>query len=292
MTDGRPAPAPAPAPVPAEKPVPRRVQRMMDLEKLLSPEVGFERVDTYAKWIFGGTAAVAALSALYTKQIVGDLNLWGRMAAAVGLVLLALAMGAAARALAPVMVRYTPGSIDSMERALDAQFTARRPWLQAAGVLLAAALAAYGFAPLVGAATGALAPRQSALRPVNQAAFSYAVTRKPHVEAKLEVAGAAPFSAAAVTLDRHDSTTVRLVAQAAAITDSAGRATMQIRADSLQAGRYVLHARYTPARPAAGATDSAPVRADTIERREIVIPAAPANPPVPRTNTPARPRQG
>lgn len=261
----------APAPAPAEKPVSRRLQRMLSLEKLLSPEVGLERVDTYARWVFGGTAAVAALTALYTKQIVGDLNPWGRLAAALGLVLLALAMGAAAHAMAPVMVSYTPGSIDSMERALDTQFARRRPWVEWAGRLLALALAVYGMAPLVGAATGALPGGGGrAPRPVNQTAFSYAITQGRGVTASLSVAGAAPFSTVAVTLDRVESASaVTLVAQTAAITDAAGRATAKVAADSLPPGTYALHARYVPVRPG---RDGDAARPDTVERREIRIP--------------------
>lgn len=294
MSDGTPAPVQPPAPLPlvAEKSASRRLQRMLHLETLLSPEVGFERVDTYAKWVFGGTAAVAALSALYTKQIVGDLNLWGRIAAALGLVLLALAMGAAARALAPVMVSYTPGSIDSMEEALDTQFTRRRPWIEWAGRLLALALVLYGVAPLVGAATDALPGKPDAPRPVNQTAFTYLVTRRPAVEASLAVSGAAAFSPAALTLDRReDSVTIALVAQAAAVTDSAGKATMQIKSDSLPAGTYILHARYTPARSPAPEPGTGTASDDTaveIERREIRI----SVPPAPRrpSTTPANDR--
>jgi hypothetical protein len=213
------------------------------MQKMLAPEVGAERVDTYAKWVFGGTAAVAALSGLYTKQIVGDLNEWGRLAAALGIGALGGAMAAAVRALAPVMVKYNPNSVDSMEDAVNTQFAQRRPWVQWAGWSLAAALVLFGLAPLGGAA-GERMLRKELVRPRNQTALSYQATSRPGIQASLIVSGAAPYRPIEIAIEWSDSFIG--VAQAAALTDSLGIATVKVTADSLPAGVYNIRARYTP----------------------------------------------
>lgn len=282
MTMSQPG-APLPAtPVAQDKPVSRRLARLTELEQLLSPAQGLERVENYAKWVFGGTAAVAALGALYTKQIVGDLNVWGRLAAALGLVTLAYAMACAARALAPVLIKYTPGSIDTMEAALGFQFMRRRPWLERAGWGLAAALVLYGLAPLVGVATGAVARTPATMHPVNRTALDYKLTPRPQVEAKLDVAGAAPFRGLELSLTTDSAT---LITQAAEITDSTGKGSVSLSSDSLSAGTYTFVARYTPRGRDTTTHDTAIVLA----RREIRIPLRSA----PRPGAqPAAPRGG
>lgn len=239
------APA-APPSAPSPRPVTLRMQRFQKLTELLSPEAGLERVESYSKWVFGGTASITALSALYTRQLVGDLNGWGRGTAALGIVALAFAMAASARGLAPVMVRYNPNSVDDMSRAVDEQFMARKPWVERASWSLAAALVFFGLAPLVGNATTAL-PRKKPQPPKNQVAVSYSVSARPLIEAKLQVAATAGFRVAELRVERTDSPAV--VAQAAALTDSAGAATVALKTDSLAAGVYALQARYVPAMP-------------------------------------------
>lgn len=234
----------APPPAAPPRPVSLRVQRFQKLRELLSPEAGLERVESYSKWVFAGTAAITALGALYTKELVGELNASGRVAAGLGIFILAFAMAAASRALAPVMVEYNPNSLDDMSRAVDAQFTARKPWVEKASRRLAAALVLFGLAPLVGSAETAL-PRKKTPPPRNQVAVSYGVSAKPALDAKLQVAGAAPFRVAELRVDRTDSAAV--VAQTAVITDAAGSAAVTLKTDSLGAGVYALQARYVPA---------------------------------------------
>lgn len=271
------------APVPAEEPPSRRLAYLGELEKLLSPAAGLQLVDTYARWVFGGTVAVTALGSLYTRQIIGDLNAWGRAATVLGLLILSAAMASAARALAPVLVTYTPGSIDSMEEALGRQFMRRRPWLERAGWSLAAALLLFGLAPMAGAAADASARKPAALRPVNQVALSYRLTQRPAIDARLEVAGAAPFRIVRMTVERADSAAVVLVAEAAAITDSTGKASAALKTDSLPPGSYTFVARYTPFRRDTAGGDTAIVVARRVMRIEPR--AAPQQPP-----SPSRPR--
>lgn len=281
MTANQPG-APLPAPAAGDRPVSRRLARLTELEQLLSPAQGLERVESYAKWVFGGTAAVAALGALYTKQIVGDLNFWGRLAAALGLVALAWAMACAARALAPVLIKYTPGSIDTMEAALGFQFMRRRPWLERAGWGLAAALVLYGLAPLVGVATSAAFRKPAAVRPVNRTALDYKLTPRPQLEARLDVAGAAPFHGVELSLTGDSAT---LLVHAAEITDSTGKGSVSLSSDSLSAGTYTFVARYTPR----GADTTTHDTAIVLARREIRVPPRAA----PRAGTqPAAPRGG
>ncbi len=225
-----------------------RQQRLLDFQKVLSPETGFTTVDSYAKWVFTGTAAVTGLTAFYTKEVAGELDSTGRWAAIVGLALLATALAFSVRALAPGYMEFNAYDVDSMERVVAAQFRARGKWLRWAGTMLGVALLAFGAAPLVGAAGRTLAGPPSA--GPTQRALTYSVTRKQGISATFEVHWGAPFREIELNLDRilpraGTAAPYRVVARTAALTDSAGNAKLQVAADTAAAGTYRVHASFT-----------------------------------------------
>ena len=130
-------------------PTPSDLQQLEQLRSTFDPARAMDRVESFAKWIFGSTAVVASLASGLSNAAFSSLHTSGKLVLGLAIFLLGLSLAFAARALAPQWVPISYDKPRSMLHAIDLQFSRRRPLVQKAASCFGFALIVAALAPLV-----------------------------------------------------------------------------------------------------------------------------------------------
>jgi len=127
---------------------PAEIEQMVELQKIFKPEAGMKRLEDFAKWLFGSTTIIATLGTGFSWITIANLNNTGKFFFGLALILVGISLALAALSLAPFWVTINPNSRDSMNDAVEKQFSYRRARIKSASVCFATGLVFAAFAPL------------------------------------------------------------------------------------------------------------------------------------------------
>lgn len=128
---------------------PEELEDYAELRKLISPRVSLDLLDSFAKWLFTLTGAVAALGAGLSVTGANQLSRGGDRLFAIAIALVAFSLALAAFARLPLPLAGSRYSRVAMERGLRRILWFRFWLLSCAALLFAVALALAGWAQLV-----------------------------------------------------------------------------------------------------------------------------------------------
>jgi hypothetical protein len=158
------------------------IAELARLRTALAPEGGFQTVDDFGKWLFGGAALVGTVATGFGVSGFGDLQGIGQKFFFAAIAAAALSFGLVVVSLKPARLDFNPNSVESMRGAIQTLVNHRARYIKAAAWLFAAALIAAGVAPIVS--------RDAHEVP----GVSFAVSDKGALSVHLSVEGARPGS--------------------------------------------------------------------------------------------------
>ncbi len=198
------------------------IDEMTELRTFFKPEDGRKRLEEFAKWLFGGTTAVATLGAGFSIAGTSQLAGLGKLVFVLAVICVGFSLACAAMSIAPKWVEINRNSLDSMRAAVSKQFVSRKRWLSIASASFAIGLFLAASSPL---ATSISAGTKS--EPV-RVQVTYSMEDSGKFEAQLVAVGLAPYVPVEVELATMPMTKGIVLPKRRGLTDAEGAATLQL----------------------------------------------------------------
>ncbi|TAJ13996.1 MAG: hypothetical protein EPO68_12900 [Planctomycetota bacterium] len=179
------------------------------LRERFAPDQGAKRIEDFAKWLFGGTAALTSIALAYNTAAGTSARPLGHGWVAAAVLAQTASMLCSALTLAPIWLPVNRNSLDQMQAAVAQQYRSKRGTLTAATIFFALSLAIIGVAPLFSA-------EPAAPRSVPVIASEYGLSGTRRLGAEAEGTGLEPGSELAVRISRRDGADFLRIAEAVA----------------------------------------------------------------------------
>jgi hypothetical protein len=188
---------------------PQQQQEMLSLRMLFDAKASVDRLDAYARWLFGSATIVGALGAGLSNSSLSKLHGAGIISFAVAVSVLGVCLVAASLSIAPHWEQVKLTDLESMRSAVNDQFVRRRVALCIASLSFACALLIAAISPLL-----SLSDKKTS--PVTR----YTLNEKGDLDASFEATNLERGSVAELQLLSPDSPTKPLLKVVSTVDES------------------------------------------------------------------------